>query len=264
VTFPAYEWTSWTFGHQHILFAEEGDAVLRSWHDPTSDHPSELFAALEGIDCIAIPHHPGGGPIPFCWKYYHAGLQPVVEIASVHGVSERAGAAGGIRQPVPSGMAQAALARGHRLGFIGGGDTHDGHPGLGSPGMPSPGLAGIYAEETSRQAVLAALRARRVYATSGCRAILRFHSGPVTMGGMIAADDLSAPLTLDIALVGDAAVEAMTIVKSNQEVAVIKGEDMMMTLAWTDSEMPQPGDFYYLRAMQTDRCQIWSSPIWIK
>jgi hypothetical protein len=264
VTFPAYEWTSWTFGHQHILFANEEDAVLRSWHDPASDHPSELLTALEGIDCVAIPHHPGGGPIPFCWKYYQPGLQPVVEIVSVHGVSERAGAAGGIRQPVPSGMAEAALDRGYRLGFIGGGDTHDGHPGLGSPGMPPPGLAGIYAEEASRQAVLAALRARRVYATSGCRAILRFHSGPVAMGGVIAADKLSAPLSLDIALVGDAPIETLTIVKSNQDAAVIEGEGMVMTMSWTDSKLAQPGDFYYLRAMQTDRCQIWSSPIWIE
>jgi hypothetical protein len=264
VTFPAYEWTSWTFGHQHILFAHEKDAVPRSWHDPASDHPLELLAALDGTDCVAVPHHPGGGPIPFCWKYHHPGLQPVVEIVSVHGVSERTGAAGGIRQPVPSGMAQAALARGHRLGFIGGGDTHDGHPGLGSPGMPAPGLAGIYAEETSRQAVLAALRARRVYATSGCRAILRFHSGPVAMGGAIKADKLSAPVTLDIALVGDAPIESLTIIKSNRDAAVIKGEGMVMALSWTDTDTARPGDYYYLRVMQADSCQIWSSPIWIE
>ena len=43
------------------------------------------------------------------------------------------------------------------LGFIGGGDTHDGHPGIGSPGMPPPGLAGLYVEHLSRDAILGAL-----------------------------------------------------------------------------------------------------------
>ena len=42
--------------------------------------------------------------------------------------------------------------------------------------------AGIYATELTREAILEAVRARRVYATTGCRAILRFHLGSVTMG----------------------------------------------------------------------------------
>jgi hypothetical protein len=263
ITFPAYEWTSWTFGHQHILFAREQDAQILAWQDPNYDHPRELLAALAGIDCLAIPHHPGGGPVPYCWKYHDPDLQPVVEIVSVHGVSERVGAIAGIRQPVPSGMVQAALARGHRLGLIGGGDTHDGHPGIGSPGMPAPGLAAIYAEELTRPAVLDALRQRRVYASNGCRTILRFHSGPVAMGGVISAAALDGPLELEIALVAEAMIIELTIVKSNRDYAVIEDQGMVMALTWHDPEPAKPGDFYYLRVNQSDGGQVWSSPIWI-
>lgn len=264
VTFPAYEWTNWTFGHQHVLFLREEDAVVHAWCDPRSDHPQELWKALGGAECVTIPHHTGGAPIPTCWKYHDPVFQPVVEIVSVHGVSERMGQPGCIRGAEESGMVQSALARGYRLGFVGGGDTHDGHPGIGSPGMPPPGLAGIWARDLTRKSIFEAIRARRVYATTGCRAILRFHSGAVPMGGVIKLADAKAPRTLKVAVVGDAPTAAITIVKNNRDVARFEANDFIATRTWKDTAPAVAGDYYYVRIVQTDGGWIWSSPIWVE
>ena len=264
VAFPGYEWTSWTFGHQHVLFLREQEAVVRAWNNTDFDHPLELWKALKGSNSITIPHHPGGGPIPVCWKYYDRVRQPVVEIASVHGVSERMGQPGCIYSPEESGMAQSALARGHRLGFIGGGDTHDGHPGLGSPGMPPPGLAGIYAKELTREALFEALRARRVYATNGCRAILRFHSGSVPMGGVIKLKEPGERRRFDVVVVGDGPVASVTIVKNNVDTATFDGGGLLVSHTWKDPAPARAGDYYYARIAQTDGGWIWSSPIWVE
>jgi len=264
VALYAYEWTNWTYGHQHVLFRRREEARVWSWRDPDSDTPVELWRRLKGADCIAIPHHPGGGPIPTCWKYYDAKLVPVVEMVSVHGVSERMGQPGCIYSPEASGMAQAALGRGYRLGMIGSGDTHDGHPGIGSPGTPAPGLVGIYARELTRDGVFEALRARRVYATNGCRAILRFHSGAVAMGGVLHVEDASAPRRFDIAVVGDGPVAGVTVVKNNADVATLKGDGLIFSERWTDSAPAKSGDYYYVRVAQTDGGWAWSSPIWVE
>ena len=263
VAIYGYEWTDWTYGHQHVLFRRREQARVWSWRNSLSDAPTKLWEKLAGADCITIPHHCGGGPIPTCWKYHDPKFQPVVEIVSVHGVSERMGQAGCIRSPEPAGMVQAALARGYRLGFIGSGDSHDGHPGIGSPQMPPPGLAGIYATELTRDGIFEALRARRVYATNGCRAILRFHSGGVPMGGTIRLDGSSDPRTFSIAVVGDAPIAVVTVVKNNADVANLEGGSVVFAESWTDQSPAKTGDYYYVRIAQADGGWVWSSPIWV-
>jgi hypothetical protein len=156
------------------------------------------------------------------------------------------------------------LARGYRLGFLGGGDTHDGHPGIGSPGMPPPGLAGIWARELTRESVFEAIRARRVYATNGCRAILRFHSDSVPMGGVIRLTDPSKPRRFEIAVVGDAPIAAIAIVKNNRDIAILEAGDVIVTRTWQDTAPAKRGDYYYIRVAQADGAWIWSSPIWVE
>ncbi|MCC7293186.1 MAG: CehA/McbA family metallohydrolase [Phycisphaerales bacterium] len=264
VTFPGYEWTNWTHGHRHVLFAREEDAVIFSYADKASDHPLELWKQLGDRDCVTISHHCGGGPIPTFWRYWDAKYEPVVEMVSVHGASEMMGHPRCIYSPVASGMAQAALARGLRLGMIGSGDTHDGHPGLGSPGQRA-GLAGIWAKALTRDAILEALRARRVYATTGCRALLRFHSGKVAMGGVLRLDDPSQPRTFSISVVADAAaVQSVTVVKNNEPVVTVPGTGFVEALEWSDEAPARNGDYYYARIVQEDNEWIWSSPIWIE
>jgi hypothetical protein len=263
VAFPAYEWTNWTYGHKHVIYLREEDAKVFPWHRPASDHPQELWKLLGGRDCLTFSHHPGGGPIPTFWKYHDASFEPVVEMASVHGVSEAMGHPRCIYSPEPSGMAQAALARGYRLGMIGSGDTHDGHPGLGSPGARA-GLAGIYAKELTREGIFEALRARRVYATTGCRAVLRFHMGATPMGGVAKLSSPDERRAFSVMVLGDAAITAITVVKNNEPAAVHEAGGFLASFDWTDPAPAKDGDYYYARVTQADGEWIWSSPIFIE
>jgi len=263
VTFPAYEWTNWTYGHRHVLFRHEHEATIFSWQSPQSDHPEKLWKLLGDRDCMTISHHTGGGPMPTFWKYMNPKFETVVEVASVHGVSEVMGHPRCICSPVASGMVQSALARGYRLGMIGSGDAHDGHPGLGSPGRRA-GLAGIYAKELTRDAIFEALRARRVYATTGCRAILRFHMGLAKMGSVAHLDDPNDERTFSLIVLGDAPIRSVTIVKNNEPKVTVPGTGAFATLEWTDTDPGSGGDYYYARIEQEDGEWIWSSPIWIE
>ena len=263
VTFPAYEWTNWTFGHKHVLFTRESEAEVFGWAQKDSDTPGELWQRLAGRDCLTIPHHPGGRPMPTYWSYHDPQYQPVVEIASVHGVSEFVGHPRSIGGAEEFGMAQSALARGYRLGLIGSGDTHDGHPGMGSPGARA-GLAGIYAASLTREGIFEALRSRRVYATTGCRAILRFHLDDHPMGSVVRLTDAEARRRLSVTVLGDAPVAALAIVKNNREVAAHPGEGLITSWQWTDPAPAKDGDYYYARIVQEDGEWIWSSPIFIE
>ncbi len=263
VAFPGYEWTNWTFGHQHVLFLREADAEVFAWNSSASDRPDRLWHRLQGRQCLTIPHHPGGDPIPICWKYYNPSVQPVVEMASVHGVSEFVGHPRSIAGPVASGMAQAALARGYKLGMIGSGDTHDGHPGLGSPDARA-GLAGIYATQLTREAVFEALRARRVFSTTGCRAILRFKMGEHPMGSLVRLASASEPRSFSVMVLGDARIASVSIIKNNRQAASYTPGELIASWEWTDPEEAEDGDYYYARIVQTDNEWIWSSPIFIE
>jgi hypothetical protein len=262
VTLPGYEWTNWTWGHMHVLFADELDATIIAWNQPAGESSASLWAALAGKDCVTIPHHVGGSTMPFDWTALDARYAPVVEIASVHGVSEALGHPRGVSRPVESGMVQAALARGYRLGILGSGDTHDGHPGVVPAGGGLTGLAGIYARELTRPAILEAIRARRVYATTGCRAILRFHAGGTPMGGVVSDGRTERRFT--VAVFGTAPIDHIAIVRDNETVAVRKGDGLLTSWNWTDHSERRSESYYYARIRQTDGHWIYSSPIWFE
>ncbi len=181
----------------------------------------------------------------------------------MHGVSEYVGHPRCIAGPVASGMVQSALARGYRLGLIGSGDTHDGHPGIGSPSGRA-GLAGIYAASLTRAAIFEALRARRVYATTGCRAILRFHLGRSPMGSVVRLVNPNAPRKFSVTILGDAPIATVAIVKNNREVGACPGEGLLASWQWSDPVPAKHGDYYYARIAQSDGEWIWSSPIYIE
>jgi len=173
VTLLGFEWTSWIHGHRHVLYFEDGGEVLSSIA-PEYESPLQLWRALAGRPALTFAHHSAGGPIPVNWDIPpDPVLEPVTEIVSVHGSSEALDSPIPIYSPVPGNFVRDVLDRGYRLGLIGGGDSHDGHPGLAHLAGPTGGLAAILSEDRTREGVLAALRERRVYATNGPRILLR-------------------------------------------------------------------------------------------
>jgi hypothetical protein len=113
----------------------------------------------------------------------------LVEIWSMHGSSE--GYDPGDRPLIPPRRPDGALAglrRGLRFGLVAGSDSHTGRPG-GSAQDVRPyqgGLCAVWAGELTRRSIFEALRARRTYALTGARIILRFTVNGQPMGSELA------------------------------------------------------------------------------
>ncbi len=264
VTLLGYEWTSWIYGHRHVLYFEDAGSVY-PWSDPAYESPTQLWDALEGRPALTFAHHSAGAPIPTDRSIPpDPRFEPVTEIVSIHGDSEAADAPNPISHAVPGNFVRDALGRGYRLGFIGSGDRHDGHPGAYQSDPPMGGLAAILADELSREGVLEALRARRVYATNGPRMLLRVALGSHRMGESVPVGPggrLSDRLFVHV--VAETPLVSLELVRSG------KLEDGVMIdgklEAMLDREVHElaPGEYVYVRAIQKDGGAAWSSPIYV-
>ena len=269
VALLGYEWTSWLHGHRHVLyFDQHDDRQVLSSLDPEYETPAQLWDALRGQDALTFAHHSAGGPVSTNWRFYPPDpeLEPVTEVVSVHGSSEAPDSPHPIYDPVPGNFVRDVIEAGYVLGFIGSGDSHDGHPGLvhladaGGAG----GLAAIRSEELTRDGVLEALRARRTYATDGSRIWLDVRIDDRAMGEMIGVDpERSESHTLAIEIAGTAPIDHVDLIRSGHT-ARIDGEGRL-DLAITREIPPlAPGEYHYVRVVQTDGRAAWSSPIFAR
>jgi hypothetical protein len=182
----------------------------------------------------------------------------MTEIMSVHGCSEAADAPRIVRGGIPGNFARDALDQGYRLGFLGSGDSHDGHPGLAHLASPAGtgGLAAILAEDCTREAVLEALRARRAYATSGQRIVLRVTLDERPMGATVpvGADQLV------VEVVGTAPIEVVDLVRSGRVVETRHGDgSASFKHTWSLGGLAH-GEYVYVRVIQAGGGMAWCSP----
>ncbi len=261
VPFLGYEWTSWEHGHKHVIYLDD-DAPLISNRREAPD-PKALWDRLEEGRALTIAHHTLGGPQPTDWDYHDDRFEPVVEICSIHGNSEGQGEPLAVTRPRPGSGVKDALARGYRLGFLGSGDTHNGHPGMGDPSAPLGGVAGIYARELTREAIFEALRARRVFASSGPRAVLDFTLNDAWMGSAVRIDDASARRRIHVEAYSPIRIEALEVIKNGERILYEPIDDLQFAVDLTDPEPAADGDYYYARIRILHDQMLWSSPIWI-
>ncbi|TAH39697.1 MAG: DUF3604 domain-containing protein [Planctomycetota bacterium] len=262
VTLPGYEWTSWIHGHRHVLYFGDSGRLYSSM-DERYDTPPELWEALRGQDALTLAHHSAGSAIATDWSIApDPRLEPVTEIVSVHGSSEAPDSPRRIRGAVPGNYVRDALGRGYRLGFLGSSDGHDGHPGLGHLASSCGGLAAILSEECTRAGVLEALRARRCYATSGARILLRTSLGGARMGASLPASEAARELVISV--VGTAPIERVDIVRSGAVAASLAGDGARVFSARRPLEGLQSGESVYVRVVQADQHAAWSSPFYVE
>ncbi|RMD83944.1 MAG: DUF3604 domain-containing protein [Candidatus Dadabacteria bacterium] len=260
VALAGFEWTSWIYGHRHVLFFQEGGQVLSSL-DPNTDTPAELWQAIGRRRVLTIAHHPAGGPIATDWSVPpHSTFEPVTEIVSVHGCSEAPDCPARIYDAVEGHYVRDALARGYRLGFTGGGDTHDGHPGLGQLGAPSGGLTAVVTEALTRETLLLALHFRRIYATNGPRIVLRMALDDRPMGAPIAPGDHD----LFVRVVATAPLERVDVVRSGRVVDSIDGGGRTELTATRSLSGLTEGEYVYVRVLQKDGGAAWASPVFVE
>jgi len=260
VTLLGFEWTSWIHGHRTVLYFEDEGEVYSSL-DPRYESPLGLWEALRGRRALTMAHHTGGGPIPTNWEIPpDAELEPLVEVSSVHGVSEALDASGVVYSPVPGHFARDALLRGYQLGLLGSGDSHDGHPGLAQLAGPQGGLVAVVGAELSRASLLDALRARRVYATNGAR-ILLF----CTLDGSPVGSRLSPRNDAQLVyfVVGAGPLERLELIRGGQVVERVSAQGDPTMQGTISLAGLREGEFLYLRVRQRDGGQAWSSPFFV-
>lgn len=261
VTLLGFEWTNWIHGHRHVLyFSNEGEVI--SSIDPGTDDPDELWNRLRGQRALTFAHHSAGGPVATNWGFApDPVLEPVTEIVSVHGSSEAMDSPGLIYSPVPGNFVRDVLDHGYVLGFLGSGDSHDGHPGLAQLAAASGGLAAIFSEDCTREAVLEALRARRVYATNGPRIVLNVRLGGYGMGAAIPA---AKEYELQISALTPRPLARLEVVRSGRIVSSLALEGEREIALGRTVEDLAADEYLYVRLTQDDGGAAWSSPFFVK
>ena len=182
VPLPGFEWSGEVRagGHHNVYFRRHDQPIRRSCHlaniahqddgDTDLPHIRDVHAAYRGTDTVITPHV-GGGRADL--THHEPTLEPAIEVTSTHGTFEW--------------FLEDALTRGHQVGFIGGSDGYTGRPGGEYPGhlerrFAKGGLTALYAEELTLECVLAALKARHAYGTTGARILIRLDGDGHMMG----------------------------------------------------------------------------------
>ena len=178
-----YEWTSRRWGDHNVYYLHDDEPIRFSSSLP------ELYAAVEGVPAMVIPHHPAYPPgnRGYAWEDFDTSKAPSVEIFSGHGSSETD------EGPYPytgnpmgprcgPGTVRRALELGHVFGFIA---SSDGHRAF--PGTWNRGLVAAYAPELTREDLFDAFWRRRTYAVTGDRIRLAFALNQSPMGSVISA-----------------------------------------------------------------------------
>lgn len=266
VAIPAFEWQHYAFGHKNIYFLHADQPYLCPY-DRRYDTVEKLYAAAGRTDALILPHHPGYGldrHVPGTdWSVVDDTMEPVAEICSVHGISERPDSDRPLNIPGSGGWLQDAWAQGKRVGVIGGSDSHSGLP-VQSPREPRPysgGMACLYVEELTRRGIFDAIRNRRTYATTGVRIILDVRLNDHPMGACVPPTQRRV---LRITVHGTEAVKLLEVVRNNQVWKHIEPGQADVEVEYTDFPGARNSDeFYYVRLRQRDGEWAWSSPIWV-
>ena len=174
VCVPGYEWSGNTGmgGDRNVFYRREGRPIFRSSRilveDPSNADcytAQDLFGALAGEDAVVIAHV--GGRYADIKLAHDGRLERAVEVHSTWGTFEW--------------LLHDAFDQGYRVGVVCHSDDHKGRPGATRPGASTFGAIGgltcYLMPELTRDALFAALRARRHYGTTGTRLWLDLAAG---------------------------------------------------------------------------------------
>ena len=228
VTFPGYEWSGNTplGGDRNIYFEHEGGEIVHSCLDLLPGEASAHPVAASADDLFA-QLRPQTAPRAF--GYAHIGgryadlamhdpeIELAVEVHSAWGTFEW--------------LVADALRRGCRVGLVANSDGHKGRPGASYPGASRFGSLGgltcFLAERLDRTAILDALRARHVYATTGHRPLLAValatSAGQTAIMGDIVRLAPGETVRLRIDAVGTGPIERLEVRRGLETVAIIPG-----------------------------------------
>jgi hypothetical protein len=273
IAWPAVEWATGLYGHRNIYFRGY-DVPLISGKDVVS--PSRLWEYIRQhrLDALTIPHH-AARELSADLTRTDDELEPAYEIFSGWGNEEYYGAPlQDTDRSYTRGFAVDTLLRGHRMGFVGGGDGH--------PAPPADnGITGIYAKDLTLDSLWEALSARRTIATTGAKIKVDFHVNGFPIGSTIRFNQDEAtslfPLEIGVAVQGTGPIEKVEIVENGVTIHTkTKPRARLDQFAYLWSYPGGPTDgskpignrcnvsrFIYVRVTQRDGHMAWTSPIWL-
>ena len=253
-------------GHRNVMFAQRGVRTLPRL--PKLDRKAEgsapdtrmLYRYLHHFGGVCAAHTSATG-MGTDWRDNDPVVEPMVEI--YQGDRQNYERPGAPRCPTadnsiggwePLGFVNLALLKGYKLAFQCSSDHLSTHI----------SYANVYAEDLSRQGLLAAIRERHIYGSTD-NIVAEFTAEAGGRQHMLGdAFTTVAPPQVRIRLRGTAPWAKVTMVRNDVEIPLPCEPRPEFDLTWTD---PQPvadrESYYYVRGEQADGELVWVSPMWI-
>jgi len=262
IAISGFEWTQGDFGkvkygHRCIIYPTD-DQPFFSPLTQQAHTQGQLFHLVKKTNGIMSAHHLtrswNGGTK---WDKWDKSIEPCIEICSHWGRFEYYHNPGHITsgEEVRGCSVQDVLARGYKLGFIGGSDTHD------FCHEKNDAVTLIYLKSLTREAIFEALRKRRVYAATGVRISIDFRTENHFMGEEYQTQKFP---DFSIEVEGTSDLREIILVRNNQDIYHHPCSGKKEKFSYRDEKIPEGENYYYLRIIQKDRNWAWASPIWIK
>lgn len=253
ITFSGYEWTSPDWGHICVHYADDEQPIFYHCDDSASS-PDKLLRRLNPE--VAFVHYPHPMSIRVDWWNWNSKLLVGAEVVGYNNyIFEYYGCPGGPSYTVANSSVQDIIAAGYKIGLLGSGDGHEGKPGQG-------GLTAVYADSLTRESIRRALLARRFYATTGVRILLKFSIDGHSMGEIYDTIATARPC-LNFEVHSPSKIAAVEIVKNNRILRTYAVNDTTYNRSEIDT-MYSGNACYYLRVILMNNHKAWSSPVWVR
>jgi hypothetical protein len=257
-------------GHRNCVFAQRGVRTLprlaaapdKPVGGVSPDDTKMLYRYLKEFDGICASHTSATG-MGTDWRDNDPQVEPLVEIYQGDRMNyEYPGAPRsgydpkGDKKPFqlggwePKGFVDLALKdKGYRIGFQSSSDHWSTHI----------SFCVVLAEKQDRQGILDGMKKRHVYAATD-DIILDVRSGTHLMGDEFKTN---AVPSLDLNVIGTAAIAQIDVLKDSEVVETIKPGKAEHKGTWTDPKPTSGVHYYYVRVQQEDGQLAWGSPLWI-
>jgi hypothetical protein len=241
-----FEWTSREQGHSDVFATD----TCISREEPPYDTLAGFYTWLATRpEAIAQFNHPWGPPYDtgfdnFAYDAAAAQKMALLEVGNGSRAEYRTFEEAYLR----------ALTIGWQVGAANNGDTE-------TPdwGLDTPHRTGIVAPALTRGDLLAALRARRTFATEDSNLALALRSGESWMGSTIST---TATIALSVDFY-DPDSEALTLELFDRSIlAAATAVSGLISHTWTVTVPGAAGHFYFARATQADGDRAYTSPLW--
>ncbi len=249
-------------GHRNVMMPRRGIRPLPrgnfegSTEETGTPDTKLLYSYLKHFGGICASHTSGTN-MGTDWRDNDPQVEPVVEIFQGHRHNYEA--PGAPRSPTaetqiggfqPAGFIWNALGKGYRLGFQSSSDHVSTHM----------SYAVVLTEDTSRQGIIDAFKARHSYAATD-NIILEVRSGDHLMGDVF---ETTARPALKIVARGSAPIARVHVIRDNAYVFSTEPNRREVSLSYTDDNAePGKAHYYYVRIQQADGNLAWASPMWI-